>query len=148
MKKRELPAAIYEVTTNPKDALEELEQPLESENKIAPQSVAPQQYVNDDDDDESIDSLPEGLKRGAASSGASVKYSNKEKAKTKRSIIRATEKVDSGYVKLGSDVPKYIADELSFMSKRADVSQKDYILKLILEDMFKREVFLEPKASD
>ena len=57
------------------------------------------------------------------------------------------EKIDSGYVKIGSDVPKYIADELSFMAKRADVSQKDYILKLILEDMFKRDVFEEPKAN-
>jgi hypothetical protein len=34
------------------------------------------------------------------------------------------------------------------MSKRADVSQKDYILKLILEDMYKRGVFVEPKAAE
>lgn len=150
---REVPKAITDVTTDPKRLREEaaIEDKGESNTKttLTEQEPAlttePKPFENEE---EEIDSLPEGLERGTAASGASVQYTNREKAKTKRSILKATEKFDSGYVKLGADVPKYIADELSFMSKRADVSQKDYILKLILEDMYKRGVFVEPKAAE
>ena len=149
MKKRPIPQAIFEVTSDTVQS-PAVEQPTESapanEERRAPVEYR-QSIMHDHEEDDMLDPLPEGLKRGQVSSGASVQYTNKEKTRTKRTISKAMEKIDSGYVKIGSDVPKYIADELSFMAKRADVSQKDYILKLILEDMFKRDVFEEPKAN-
>lgn len=148
LKKRVIPTAIHEVTSESELAEVTTNSEIKAKQTQALESHEASLDDDDDDDDDILDPLPEGLKRGEVSSGASVQYTNKEKARTKRSILKATEKVDSGYVKLGSDVPKYIADELSFMSKRADLSQKDYVLKLILEDMFKRGVFVEPKANN
>lgn len=118
-----------------------------SENKKKDVEKAPStQRVDDDIDIDDIeDKAPEGLK--LLTVGALVQYTNREKIKSKRSISKALEKVDSGTIKIGTDLPKYIADQLSYMSKQAGLSQKDYILKLTLEDMYKRGVFEEPKAD-
>lgn len=118
-----------------------------SENKKKDDEKAPStQRVDDDIDIDDIeDKAPEGLK--LLTVGALVQYTNREKIKSKRSISKALEKVDSGTIKIGTDLPKYIADQLSYMSKQAGLSQKDYILKLTLEDMYKRGVFEEPKAD-
>lgn len=118
-----------------------------SENKKKDVEKAPStQRVDEDIDIDDIeDKAPEGLK--LLTVGALVQYTNREKIKSKRSISKALEKVDSGTIKIGTDLPKYIADQLSYMSKQAGLSQKDYILKLTLEDMYKRGVFEEPKAD-
>jgi len=123
------------------------EEPVE-DVKVKPTVETTAPVVNnvvEQEEEEVGDNAPEGLT--LLKVGALVPYSNREKIKSRRSITKALERVDSGTIKIGTDIPKYIADQLSYMAKQSGMSQKDYILKLTLEDMYKRGVFEEPKAD-
>jgi len=112
------------------------------------EQAKPERYVEEPNDhllDDSEDSGTEGLTLLMV--GALVNYTNREKIKSKRSIGKAVERVNTGNVKIGTDIPKYIADQLSYLSKQSGLTQKDYILKLVLEDMYRRGVFEEPRAE-
>ena len=110
---------------------------------IKPAPRIEQEIEQEEDDYEDI--APEGLK--LLTVGALVEFTNREKIKGERVVNKALEKLDSGTVKIGTDIPKYIATQFSYLAKQAGLSQKDYVLKLLLEDMFRRGVFEEPKAN-
>lgn len=136
--KKQPPKIISDSLLNASLNKEEVKE-VEEKNEKAPKQKSDEDYSDEED------IKPEGLV--LLKVGALVQYTNREKIRSKRSIAKAVEKVDSGIVRVAADIPKYIADQLSYMSKQSSLSQKDYVIKLLLEDMYKRGVFEEPRAD-